>query len=261
MSSSAQRSDWSASQYLKFEDERTRPARDLLGCVPLDGPRRVVDIGCGPGNSTELLARRWPETEVIGLDTSPDMLAKARVRLPGLIFEQADAAAWEPAEPVDLIFANAIFQWLPDHVALLRKLMGHLVRGGVLAVQMPDNLREPTHMLMTTTAARMAFAAKLEGTARAPLPPVATYYEALTDASARLDIWHAIYNHPLADAAAIVEWVKGTGLRPFLDPLETDERRTFLAAYQESVAAAYPAMRDGKVLLRFPRLFLVAVKG
>ncbi|ODN68966.1 trans-aconitate 2-methyltransferase [Methylobrevis pamukkalensis] len=253
-------SDWSATQYLKFEAERTRPARDLLAQVPLMQPRTVVDIGCGPGNSTELLAARWPEAEVSGLDTSPAMLEAARRRLPGVAFVHADAATWVPPQPVDVIFANAVFQWLPEHVEVLVRLMDQLAPGGVLAVQMPDNVAEPSHRLMRETAAAMPFAGKLEGAARSPLPPPAAYHEALAPKASRVETWHTAYHHRLEGAPAIVEWVSSTGLRPFLDPLDEDERAAFLADYGGRIAAAYPPLTIGGVLLRFPRLFIVAVR-
>jgi trans-aconitate 2-methyltransferase len=160
-----------------------------------------------------------------------------------------------------VIYANAVFQWLPEHPAIFKRLMGFLTPGGALAIQMPDNLGEPSHQHMRETAAEMPFAEKFDGAAREPLPPVSFYYDLLSPFADRLDIWHTAYNHPLADAEAIVEWVKATGLKPFLDPLDAGERKMFLDRYMAKIAKAYPKTANDKVLLRFPRLFIVAKRA
>jgi trans-aconitate 2-methyltransferase len=250
--------NWSPAVYLKFEDERTRPARDLLAQVRLDAPRRIVDVGCGPGNSTELLAARWPEAEVTGIDNSETMLAEARKRLPGARFALADASTWVPEPGTDLVFANATYQWIPQHIQQLPRVLSSIESGGVLAVQMPDNLMQPMHVLMREVAAAVPFAAKLAGAARAPLPPPSAYYDALVAHASRVDIWHTSYNHVMESASAIVEWVKGTGLNPFLQRLDGAEQEVFLHRYHEAIAAAYPPAADGKVLMGFQRLFIIA---
>jgi len=254
--------DWSAEQYLKFEDERTRPPRDLLAQVPLTEARKIVDIGCGPGNSTELLVKRWPNATVIGIDTSSGMLRQARERLPKQTFIEANVAHWVPPDGTDLLFANAVFQWVPGHLKHLQRLLGRLPEGGVLAAQIPDSLEEPAHLLMREVAREGPWSKQLYEKARLrdEVPEPGGYYDALSPHCRRLDIWHTIYNHPLADATAIVEWVKGTGLRPFMEMLETAERKLYLAEYTARVAAAYKPQADGKVLFRFPRIFIVAVK-
>ena len=254
--------DWSSAQYLKFADERTRAARDLLAQVPLKSPRLIYDLGCGPGNSTDLLVGRYPEARVVGVDSSPEMLAKARQSCPHAQFLEADVATWQPMEEPELLFANAVFQWVPNHLEVLGRLLSELSKGGVVALQMPDNLDEPSHVAMRETAVRGPWAAKLaeQGRVRDRLPSPMTYYEVLKPLAAQVDIWHTIYNHPLDGPDGIVEWVKGTGLRPYLDPLDTDERQAFLMEYRARIAASYPPTSDGKSLLRFPRLFIVCVK-
>lgn len=255
-------SAWSPSQYLKFEDERSRPARDLLAQVRLVAARRIVDIGCGPGNSAELLIERYPAAEVIGLDNSAEMLAAARKRLPDRAFVEADIAAWLPDEPVDLLFANAVLQWVPDHLVVLVRLFRGLAPGGVLAFQMPDNLSEPSHALMRSVAANGPWQARFaEPIVREEVPPPSAYYDLFAPSAARIDSWHTVYQHPLDGPAAIVEWVQSTGLRPYLARLEEGERAAFIAEYQSELAKAYPRLVDGKVLFRFPRLFIVATKA
>ncbi|MCJ2140539.1 trans-aconitate 2-methyltransferase [Methylobacterium sp. E-066] len=257
--------DWNPALYTRFEDERTRPAAELLARVPLTEPRLAYDLGCGPGNSTALIAARFPKAEVIGLDTSPAMLESARTRLPRLAFALADAATWTPERAPDLIYANAVLQWLPDHPVLLPRLFGLLAPGSVLAVQMPDNLAEPSHRLMRETAASGPWAGAIGDPAIAGrlgrmLEP-AGYYDLLAPLADTVNVWRTAYHHPMADAAAIVAWVSATGLRPFLDPLDPDQTAGFLAAYEAAIDAGYPPRSDGRRLLAFPRVFIVARKG
>lgn len=253
--------DWNPGLYRRFEDERTRPAAELLARVPLQAPHLAVDLGCGPGNSTELIVQRYPGARVIGTDNSPAMVGAARQRLPGVVFELSDIADWQPAEPPDLAYANASLQWVPDHARLLPRLLDVLAPGGVLALQMPDNLDEPTHQLMRETAADARFAAAI-GDAdklRARVLSVAEYYDLLAPV-ADVDVWRTVYQHPMDDAGAIVQWLRSTGLRPFLDPLSPALQNEYLAEYQRRIDIAYPARADGRRLLAFPRLFIVARK-
>jgi len=254
---------WSSAQYLKFEDERTRPARDLLDQVPLESAEWVYDLGCGPGNSTELLVARFGADPVIGLDSDPNMLAAARSRLKGTHFIEADLATWQPPEPADLLYANAVFQWVPDHLSALARLMDGLRPGGVLAVQMPDNLQEPSHLAMEDAAREGPWRARFQvrNPKRDSLPAPSAYVERLAPKSSRVDVWHTIYNHPMPNTDAVVEWMKGTGLRPYLETVGSEQAEAFTEAYRKRIAALYTPMADGRVLFRFPRLFVVAVKA
>jgi trans-aconitate 2-methyltransferase len=252
---------WSAAQYTKFEDERTRPVRDLLARIPTATVANAVDLGCGPGNSTEILQARFPDAVITGIDSSADMIEASRKRLPGIRFEIGDIAAWRGRVPFDLILANAALQWVPNHESLLPALVAQLAPGGSLAVQIPDNLDEPAHRLMREIAADGPWAGKLAeaSRARAARHSAEWYYRALHSCAPTVDVWRTTYHHPLVGgAAAVTEWFKGTGLRPFLDPLDAFESAGFLGRYQAAIARAYPALPNGTVLLPFPRLFFVA---
>lgn len=253
-------SDWDPELYSRFEDERTRPARDLLAQVFLPESGLIVDLGCGPGNSTALLAARFPQATITGIDTSEAMLARAAERLPACRFERADIAAWVPDQPPDLLYANASLQWLDDHPVLLPRLFEVLGPGGVLAIQMPDNRDEASHRLMREVARLPAFAEAIGPAAslRVPVLTLAAYYDLLAPWAATVEVWRTVYHHPMASAADIVTWLRGTGLRPFLDRLTEAEQGAFIEQYQSRIDRAYPAQADGKRLLAFPRLFMVA---
>ncbi len=253
---------WSSQQYVKFEDERTRPARDLLQAVPTVRVTSAADLGCGPGNSTELLAERYPDATIVGVDNSPEMIAAAQKRLPSVKFQLGSIEAWNEPGPWDLLFANAVFQWVGNHERLLSRLMERLVPGGSLAIQMPDNLSQPSHTAMREVAGNAPFATKLSkaATARTSLHDEVWYYALLKPLSSRVEIWRTTYYHPLAGVDGIVEWLKGSGLIPFLKPLSKEEQSAYLAAYRDELAKAYKPLPDGTVILPFPRLFIVATR-
>ena len=253
---------WDPTQYLRFADERLRPAIDLLARVPLAAPKRVVDLGCGAGNVTALLAARFAGAAVAGVDGSAAMLERARKAAPGAHFVQADIAAWHPDAPVDLLFSNAALQWLGAHRTLLPHLIGQIAPGGVMAVQMPAMNAAPLRAVQLAVAARGPWAAALAEVRPAPpILDVAAYDEMLSPYFATLEIWETIYLHVLRGPDAVVEWASGTSLRPYLDRLDEGLRAGFRHAYAEALRPHYPARTDGTTLLPFRRMFLLGRKA
>jgi len=252
---------WDPHQYSRFSDHRLRPGLDLLAWLPDLPPGPIYDLGCGAGGLAALLAARWPDRTVIGIDNSPDMLATARAAAPEIAFQPGDIADWRPPAPAALLFANASLHWLAPHDALFARLMGLLVPGGVLAVQMPRNHNAPSHRLMDEAAAAGPWRDRLRDVRGiAPVGDAPAYHRLLAPLAGSLDIWETEYLHRLAGRDPVVEWTRGTGLRPYLDRLDGPARGGFLADYARRVAAAYPPEPDGTTLLPFRRIFIVAVR-
>lgn len=262
LSSTSSRADWSASQYLKFEDERTRPSRDLLSRVALQNPRNIVDLGCGPGNSTAILEERYPTAQIVGIDSSPDMIEKAKATLPGRKFFVQGLESYSPSDPVDLFFSNAVFHWVKaeERFEIIKRLMNTQKSGGAFAFQVPYNLSEPSHVSMREAATKGPWESTLSHVHRDEFQSPQEIYDQLKPLCSDVQIFHTDYFHPLPDHRAVMEWVKGSGLRPYLDPLTPKYRESFLEIYLGLLEKAYPKSVDGRVLLRYPRLFVVAVK-
>jgi trans-aconitate 2-methyltransferase len=255
---------WDADQYLRFNEQRTRPCRELAERVAIDAPRQVIDLGCGPGNSTAVLVKRWPAAEVRGLDSSAEMIAKARRDNPAMQWLVGDISKWvaEAGESFDVVFSNAAMQWVEDHASVFATLMQRLASGGALAMQMPGNFDAPAHVIMREIAEsaqwRSRFPQKIREWHVHDLP---FYYDVLAPLAKSVDFWETEYLHVLPDAAGIVEWYKGTGLRPFLDLLGNDaERSEFTKEYLQRIAVEYPQRADGRVIFPFRRLFMVAYR-
>lgn len=250
---------WDPKVYLTFGGLRTRAAAELVARIPLEAPTRIADLGCGPGNSTALLAARWPEAAIDGIDNSRAMLAEARETDVPAQWIEADVGSWIPETRYDLVYANATLQWIGAHESLLPRLVSYLVPCGVLAFQVPRNFGEPSHRIAQELATVPRWAEKL---ARArdwwSVREPDEYYNILEPLAAPIDIWETRYLQTLEGPDAVYRWVKGTGLRPFLDWLEGAEREEFIAEYRARAAHAYPARADGITLFPFQRLFCVA---
>ena len=263
---------WNPSLYLQFADERTQPAIDLVAQIELVNPARIIDLGCGPGNSTAILRARWPQADIIGLDSSTEMIAAASKNFPAGKWVLDDIAAWAgcsapgatpaetPAQTFDIVFSNAVFQWLPAHDVLFPRLFDRVTPGGVLAAQMPAHFESPLHRLIHQISehadwndgmdrARSAIAVHRPG----------FYYDLLQSKASSTALWHTEYQHVMENPEAILAWIRGTGLRPFLQALESvEQQQRFEQLLLAGIQKAYPAQSDGRVLFPFRRLFLLA---
>ncbi|MFB4423845.1 trans-aconitate 2-methyltransferase [Streptomyces sp. QL37] len=256
---------WDPRQYLRHADHRTRPFHDLLartGPLPHEPSPRIADLGCGAGNVTALLAARWPAARITGYDSSPQMLERARTHAgPLLDFTEADAATWEPTETYDLIVSNALLQWVPGHTARFPRWLDALAPGGTLAFQVPGNFDAPSHTLMRELARSPRWHDRLGGLLRHSdaVHTPAEYLEHLTAPGRAVDVWETTYLHLLQGEDPVLDWVKGTGLRPVLDALadDPDARDAFLTEYRDLLRTAYPAGPHGTVF-PFRRIFAVA---
>jgi trans-aconitate 2-methyltransferase len=249
---------WEPQTYLRYADIRFRAGLDLLARIPKLDYRTIYDLGCGTGHLTRILADTFPDAKVVGVDSSPQMLAEARREFPVIAWQQDDITAWNPAAPADLIYANAALQWVPDHETLLPRLLNKLQPGGVLAMQVPRHFESPSHLGLKELVMQGEWRAKLEPLLLTPVPPPETYWRWLSPQTRNLDLWETIYLQVLDGHDPVVNFMRGTALRPFLSALQDDEAAQFVDAFAKRMAVAYPVQPNGQTLFPFRRMFLVA---
>ncbi len=253
---------WDARQYLKFGDERTQPVRDLISRIRLENPRCIIDLGCGPGNSTEALRNRWRASAIVGLDSSPEMIRSAQAKYPQGEWLVGDAACWLAADPFELVFSNAMLHWVPDHERVCPRLLDQVAPGGALAIQVPAHYDSPLHREILEVSREPAWTDRMAA-ARSALTnhPPGFYYDLLKPLAADIDLWETTYYHQLAGPESVLEWFRGSGLRPFLEALRDDsERRSLETKLMERYQKTYPRRADGQILFPFRRLFFVAYR-
>jgi len=252
---------WKPVQYLKFENERLRPALDLLAQINMAKPKIIKDLGCGTGNITKIMKDRWPDAQITGIDSSEAMLTQAKKVSRDITWEIADLNTWEAAETTDIIFSNATYHWLDNHDILFPKLMKSLNPDGILAIQMPNNFQAATHLCIAQVIRKGDWKLKLEGFLREQ--PVLTpdeYFGILANFSGSINMWETSYQHLLFGDNPVVEWTKGSALRPFLEKLDAANQDKFLDKYTELINHAYPQNNKGVTIMPFKRLFILATK-
>ncbi|SMC70617.1 methyltransferase domain-containing protein [Sporomusa malonica] len=255
--------DWNPNLYLKFEKERTQPVIDLISRIEKDNPERIIDIGCGPGNSTRQLKNKWPQADITGLDSSPNMIQKAKENLPGLKWVIGDAGAdLTQLGKFDIVFSNAAIQWIPNNEQLLPKLFSLLKDSGILAVQVPNITDMGIKIaIQKTVEARKWNEYFVSATAETFYYPPQFYYDILSRLTSEISLWETHYYHVMDSHKSIVDWYTSTGLRPLLDKLPNEDLRfEFSQDILRNIETEYNFQQDGKVLFRFRRIFFTASK-
>ena len=250
--------NWDPEQYLKFVETRRRPALDLIARLGTIGPKNVLDLGCGAGNITRLLAEHWPQAVIVGVDKDAAMLRKAASTASSIDWQQCDIVAWQPRLAPDLIFSNAALHWLGDHRQLLPGLIAQLAEGGVLAVQMPSNFAAPSHQILRKLTDDYRWQQTLGGIKMGHVLSAAEYHRLLAPHCRSLEVWETTYWQALSGDDPIIEWMKGTTLVPYLARLDAQSAEHFLRIYRQLLAVAYPRGSDGHTLFPFKRIFFVA---
>jgi len=253
---------WDASLYLQFANQRTQPALDLIARINMPHPARIIDLGCGPGNSTAMLKNRWPDAAITGLDSSTEMIAAAAQAYPSEKWVLADAARWTSDAPLDIVFSNAALQWMSNHAALFPHLLEQLKPAGVLAVQIPSHYASPLHQVVLEVSRNASWNQRMEAPRNALTKGSPSfYYDILQPLVSHLDIWETEYFHVMDTHQSIVDWFRGTGLRPYLEALDsTEEKKLFERMLLDGYTRAYPRQKDGRILFPFRRLFIIACR-
>ena len=252
---------WDPVQYQRALELRRRPIQDLIAQVPLEAPGLISDLGCGPGNSTEFLAQRWPSAHLVGVDSSPEMLGAARSAHPDWHWQEADLAGWSAAEPQDLVFSSSALHWVKDHPTLMPRLLGCARPGGVLAVQMPGNFGLLPHTLIRELAAEAPWRSLLGPSSEWCPLGMADYHGILAPFCDSLSIWETTYLQVVNDVEEILGMLKGAALRPLTRRLNPDLFEIFVARLRQRMLSAFPQQASGKVLWPFRRIFIVAVRS
>ena len=255
--------EWNSSLYLKYGTERTQPAIDLASRIAVENPKRIIDLGCGPGNSTAVLQMQWPEAKLTGLDSSENMIELAKKEYPGIKWIKEDIADWSPHRKYDIIFSNAALQWLSNHDQLFSTFVDRLNQSGVLAVQVPYHYeKSPLHQAVVEVSKQSQWTKNMDLARGALTQETASfYYDVLSPLCRKIDIWETTYFHIMNSPKAILEWISGTGLRPFIESLtSTSDQSLFKEKLLEKITKAYPRQKNGKILFPFRRQFIVASK-
>jgi trans-aconitate 2-methyltransferase len=255
-------SEWNPNLYLKFEKERTQPVKDLISRIEKDNPTRIIDIGCGPGNSTRELKKRWGNAHIIGLDSSQNMIKKAKVDYPDLEWIVCDASGdLTSLGSFDIVFSNAAIQWMPDHKGLLEKLFGMLNNNGVLAIQVPNPTYMPISVAVHKTAAEERWQIYFKNLDNGlQYEDLCYYYDVLSSLAKEIYLWETHYNHILSSHEAIIEWYSSTGMKPYLEKLSDREKEEFTKSVLLKIIKEYIIQNDGNVLFQFRRLFFIAYR-